>query len=156
MPSPRPNATFAEIFASNIKLRVGASHERVLFTRRRKSMRTRMSIGILVLVFSVSTVMLATQRGQGGGQARPIVIFESVLKSSLQIAVQRTGVFDARRQRNHSLFPPGVPVERHEASQPLHQQFRIARPRSIDFVARDLIFHCLNLSLSFCVMRPHA
>ena len=32
-------------------------------------MRTRMSIGILVLVFSVSTVMLATQRGQGGGQA---------------------------------------------------------------------------------------
>ena len=32
-------------------------------------MRTRTSIGILVLVFSVSTVMLATQRGQGGGQA---------------------------------------------------------------------------------------
>jgi hypothetical protein len=31
-------------------------------------MRTRTSIGILVLVFSVSTVMLATQRGQGGGQ----------------------------------------------------------------------------------------
>jgi hypothetical protein len=29
-------------------------------------MRTRSSIGILVLVFSVSTVMLATQRGQGG------------------------------------------------------------------------------------------
>ena len=31
-------------------------------------MRTRTSIGILVLVFSVSTVMLATQRGRGGGQ----------------------------------------------------------------------------------------
>ena len=80
-------------------------------------MRTRTSIGILVLVFSVSTVMLATQRGQGGGQA-PAVGASSATGSAQDhrhnpSVSTDTGQKDSNGVRNYGQYVAATQVSKH-------------------------------------------
>jgi hypothetical protein len=85
-------------------------------------MRTRSSIGILVLVFSVSTVMLATQRGQGGGQA-PAVGTPSATGSaqdhrhnpsvSTDHKADTTGQKDSNGFKNYGQYVAATQVSKH-------------------------------------------
>jgi hypothetical protein len=85
-------------------------------------MRTRISIGISVLVFSVSTVMLATQRGQGGGEA-PAVGASSATGStqdhrhnpsvSTDHKADTTGQKDSNGFKNYGQYVAATQVSKH-------------------------------------------
>jgi hypothetical protein len=85
-------------------------------------MRTRINIGVLVLVFSVSTVMLATQRGQGGGQA-PAVGTPSATGSaqdhrhnpgeSTDHKADATGQKDSNGFKNYGQYVAATQISKH-------------------------------------------
>jgi hypothetical protein len=85
-------------------------------------MRTRTSIGILVLVFSVSTVMLASQRGQSEGRA-PAVGASSATGSaqdhrqnsrvSTDHKADTAGQKDSNGFRNYGQYVAATQVSKH-------------------------------------------